>query len=101
MVKAMIFLSRREGMSLDQFRHWWLNEHRAMAEQLPGLRKHAFNLLAEGPFDAVVEQWFESHETMLSSYDTDIGRRVAADSLAHVSARQRVIVEEYCFALTD
>ena len=76
MVKAMIFLKRREGMSLDAFRSWWIDRHRPMAEKLPGLRRHAFNLLAEGPYDAVVEQWFELLAAMRASYETEIGRDV-------------------------
>ena len=101
MVKAMIFLKRRDGLSLDEFRLWWLDVHRPLAEKLPGLRRHAFNLLADGPCDAVVEQWFDSEDAMRSSYDTAAGRAVFADSQAHVRDRERVLVEEHVFVLPD
>jgi uncharacterized protein (TIGR02118 family) len=87
-------------MSLDAFRSWWIDRHRPMAEKLPGLRRHAFNLLAEGPYDAVVEQWFESLAAMRASYETEIGRDVVADSRKHVSARERVIAEEFVFEVS-
>lgn len=97
MIKAMIFLKRRPDLTKAEFARWWLESHRPMAEQLPGLKRHAFNLAADGPYDAVVEQWFESPDAMAWSYETEIGRRVVADSRAHVSDRIRVLVEEFVF----
>jgi uncharacterized protein (TIGR02118 family) len=97
LVKAMIFLARRPDLSREAFRDWWLGSHRALAEQLPGLRRHTFNLVDDGPYDAVVEQWFDSADTMAACYDTDAGKAVIADSAAHVANRRRVIVEEFAF----
>ena len=96
--KAVIFLKRRDGLTRDAFRDWWLTGHRAMAERLPGLVRHTFNLLPEdAPYDAVVEQWFEDAGAMSAAYVTDIGRAVAADSAAQVKARIRTVVEEFDF----
>ena len=97
MIKTMIFLKRRDGLTREEFARWWLERHRPLAERLPGLRKHAYNLLADGPFDAVVEQWFEDEVAMRSSYDTKEGRAVVADSQLHVSVRHRVVADEYVF----
>lgn len=100
--KAVIFLTRRDGLTREAFRDWWLTGHRAMAEKLPGLVRHCFNLLPEdAPYDAVVEQWFESADAMNGAYATDIGRAVAADSGAHVKARIRILVEEFDFPIAD
>lgn len=97
MVKAMIFLARRPDLSPETFRDWWLGPHRALAERLPGLRRHAFNLLVDGPYDAVVEQWFDTADAMAACYDTDAGKAVIADSTAHTANRKRVLVEEFAF----
>jgi uncharacterized protein (TIGR02118 family) len=100
MHKAVIFLTRRGDLSRDAFRSWWLGSHRKLAEDLPGLRRHTFNLLPEdAPCDAVVEQWFDSREALEGAYQTPAGKRVAADSAAHVSARTRLVVEEFAFTL--
>jgi uncharacterized protein (TIGR02118 family) len=102
MMKTMIFLRRRSDMSRAAFLEWWLQHHRGLAERLPGLRRHSFNLLpAEAPFDAVVEQWFDSAEAARSAYLGEIGRAVAADSLEHVSERMRLEVEEHDFPLVE
>lgn len=97
LVKAMIFLKRRAGLSREAFRDWWLGTHRTLAEGLPGLRRHAFNLLEDGPYDAVVEQWFDTTGAMVACYDTDAGKAVIANSAAHTANRKRVVVEEFAF----
>jgi uncharacterized protein (TIGR02118 family) len=100
MAKMMIFLKRRADLSQASFARWWLDRHRPMAERLPGLRRHSFNLLPDGsPFDAVVEQWFDSLEAAETAYAGVTGGEVAADSLAHVSDRLRVGVEAHDFRL--
>jgi uncharacterized protein (TIGR02118 family) len=102
MHKALIFLTRASGISRESFRQWWLEEHRPLAEQLPGLKRHAFNLLDDGsPYDAVVEQWFATHEDLRRAYETPEGRAVAADSLSKVSHRLRLIATEFSFTVGD
>lgn len=96
----MIFLTRREGVSREAFADWWLTQHRPLAERLPGLRSHAFNLLpGDGPVDAIVEQWFESPEALMACYDTDAGRAVVADSARFVGERRRVMVDDHNFQI--
>jgi len=95
MFKAMILLKRAEGTSFRAFREWWLVDHKPLAAQLPGLMKAVFNLVdGEGEFDGVSELWFDSEEAFTAAYETDIGKRVAADSLVHVSRRERLLVSE-------
>ena len=102
MFKAIILLSRREDLSADDFRRWWLDEHAPLARQLPACRRLVFNLLADVPDersaagpDGISELWFDSREAFDAAYATDLGRRVAADSAAHVRSRVRLFVEEH------
>ncbi len=92
----MIGLVRRDDMSHDEFAHWWIHEHAPLARTLPGVRRIRFNLLGEdAPFDGIAELWFDSAEAADAAYATEIGKAVAADSLAHVSSRVRMPVEEH------
>ena len=98
MFKAIILLTRREGMSREAFREWWIEQHAPLARQLPGVRDACFNLVAEGPDEApdgISELWFDSQEAFEAAYATDIGQRVAADSMANVAGRQRLFVHEH------
>lgn len=94
--KAVILLTRREGLGRADFRRWWLSEHAPLARQLPGLRGLCFNVVEseDADVDGVSELWFDSREAFEAAYASEIGQRVAADSLAHVSRRERLIVDE-------
>jgi uncharacterized protein (TIGR02118 family) len=99
MFKAMILLTRREDLSRDDFRRWWLEEHRPLALGLPGLRRMVINLVEEGPeeggIDGVSELWFDSRDDFFAAYATDHGKAVAANTMAHVTSRVRYLVTEH------
>jgi uncharacterized protein (TIGR02118 family) len=98
MFKVMIMLTKREDMTHEEFGAWWLNEHAPLARQLPGVRRIVFNLVdqtPDAPCSGITELWFDSREAFEGAYTTDIGKQVAADSLAHVSGRVRVPVQEH------
>jgi uncharacterized protein (TIGR02118 family) len=96
MFKAIILLTRAEGTSREEFRSWWLERHAPLARQLPGLRRLVFNVVEsdEAPYDGVSELWFDTREDFDAAYARAIGTQVAADSLANVSARARLFVDE-------
>lgn len=95
MFKAIILLKRREDMSHEEFRQWWLVDHSKKAATLPGVRKIMFNLADDGSaYDGVSELWFDTKADFEAAYATEIGKGVAADSLAHLSARERMFVVE-------
>jgi uncharacterized protein (TIGR02118 family) len=96
--KAIILLKRKTGVSTEEFRSWWLERHAPMARQLPGVRRLCFNLAAgdgAAEFDGVSELWFDSQAAFDAAYASEIGRKVAADSLANVGRRERLFVEEH------
>jgi uncharacterized protein (TIGR02118 family) len=96
MFKAIILLTRAEGSTRDEFREWWLERHAPLARQLPGLRRLVFNVVEtdDAPCDGVSELWFDSKQAFEAAYATEIGQAVAADSLANVSGRVRLVVDE-------
>jgi hypothetical protein len=42
----------------------------------------------------MAELWFESQEAFTEAYATEIGKAVAADSMAHLASRVRMFTEE-------
>jgi uncharacterized protein (TIGR02118 family) len=96
MFKAMILLTKKPEMTAAEFRHWLLEEHAPLAATLPGLRRLVYNIARsdEPPADGIAELWFDSEEAFTGAYATEIGRAVAADSLAHVAGRVRGFGEE-------
>ena len=98
MFKAMILLTRRADTTHDDFVGWWLTEHAPRAALLPGARRVVFNVVEpsapEAGIDGISELWFDSQAAFEAAYATEIGKDVAADSMAHVSGRARLFVEE-------
>ena len=98
MVKIMILLKRRDNLSMQEFKDWWLVAHKDLAVQLPKLRKACYDLV-EGDedtlYDGVAELYFDSVADFTAAYQSEIGQKVASDSLAHVSKRDRLITHEY------
>lgn len=95
MFKAIILLKRRDDMTHEEFKSWWLDKHAPKAAELPNVRRICFNLAQDGgAFDGISELWFDSQEDFEAAYATDIGKAVAADSMAHLSARERLFVTE-------
>jgi len=96
MFKAIILLTRAEGASREEFCAWWLERHAPLARQLPGLRRLVFNVVEteDAPCDGVSELWFDSLDAFEAAYASEIGRAVAADSLANVGSRVRLFVDE-------
>lgn len=93
--KAIILLSRRDDMTHEEFLSWWFDEHAPLAAQLPNVRRIVFNASDDhDDVDGVSELWFDSRSDFDAAYATEIGKQVAADSMAHVRSRVRVFVDE-------
>jgi uncharacterized protein (TIGR02118 family) len=96
MFKAIVLLTRKEGSTREEFRDWFLGPHAELVLGLPGLRGRRYNLVEnESDLDGVAELWFDSQQAFEDAYATELGSRVAADSLAHVSRRERLFVTEH------
>jgi uncharacterized protein (TIGR02118 family) len=96
MFKAIILLERREGTTREEFRRWWLGPHAELARGLPGLRGLRFNVVEseDATADGISELWFDTRDAFDAAYASEHGQRVAADSLANVGRRERLLVSE-------
>ena len=84
-------------MTTEEFKQWWLFEHRPLASKLPRLRRGVFNLVTEPngiDVDGVSELWFDNESDFEAAYASPIGKKVAEDSLENVDRRQRLLVLE-------
>src|SRR4051794_31803113 len=66
MIKVMSLIKRKEGMSLDAYRTWALEEHPKLARNIPGMKRYQVDVMVKddpaNPFDSVSEMWFDSEE---------------------------------------
>ena len=98
MLKVISLLKRKEGMSLEEFRHWALEEHPALGMKLPGMRHYRISVVLQDnpalPADAVSEFWFDDNAAREAAFATDEGKAAAADATAHCSSRTHLLTEE-------
>jgi len=102
MVKVILLLHRREGMSVEEFRRYWRESHAPLLVQLPDLQRLVFNYGQSdatggvAPYDGISEDWFESAEAMQAAFSSPAGQAVLADvpNFLDPSKIQMTVVEE-------
>src|SRR4029453_8894903 len=93
MQRVVIYLQRQTALPQPLFFDWWLGQHRALAEQLPGLRQYIISLATdaqEGPFDGMAELWFDDLEATHAAFASPAGQAAHADADAHVVRLERL-----------
>jgi len=84
MLKFMVVLYRRPGMTPAGFRRHLQEIHGPLARRLPGLRKYTQNFVVPDPkrdpsWDAIVELYFDNWETMEAAWVSPQGAASDAD----------------------
>ncbi len=80
MLKFLVVLYRRPDVSGEEFHSILRNEHAALAERLPGLRKYIQDHVASDPsrghpgWDAVVELYWDDWPSMEAAWLTPEGQ---------------------------
>lgn len=114
MIKVMWFLKRAEHLTLEEFGRWWRNVHAhdIKADQKPYLKKYLIDLrveddgafagkpTGESKWDGIAEQFFDTIEDYNAVYGRT-ERPTRADTLAHTSAFERLVVHEYAVPMDE
>ena len=98
MQRVVVYLKRRTGLLQPRFFAWWLGQHRALAEQLPGLHWYTISLAAgaqDGPFDGMAELWFDDLAAADAAFASPAGQAARADADGHVARRERLNLTEH------
>jgi uncharacterized protein (TIGR02118 family) len=99
MIKILSMMKRKDGMSIQDFRKWMLEEHAEFGKQFPGIKGYKICVVtddaADGPYDAVNELYFDDLATFQAALATDIGAQAGADIKEHCAPdRFRLVTEE-------
>ncbi len=86
MVKLVWCVTRKPGMSLEEFQRYWRDVHGPIAAKVPGVRRyiqsHVLPSAGDGEreaYDGIAEIWFDDHEAMQSSLASPEFHATAAD----------------------
>jgi len=99
--KLIGILKRPEGVSIEAFHQWWLQEHATFVKRFPGLKRYAINLTTSGDqrYDGVAEVWFEHKEDLEKVFSTQEGQAARRSATSHsgelaiLFTREHMIVE--------
>lgn len=101
MVKLIAFLKRKPGMTMDEFKVRWVDEHCKLSAQMPGLLGYRVNIAIDHQpdtgmiYDGTAELWWESVEAMEAAFASDIGKAAGADADLFADVRLHLYTEEY------
>ena len=106
MVKRMSLLTRKEGMTKQEFlKHW--NDHLPMSHDVPGLRRYVLcHIVGEpvrtdvalrwevGQVDGIAEIWFDDQAATDRAFASPEGRRWLAHGASFIGRQKTFVVEE-------
>ncbi len=112
MIKMIITIKRREGMSHEEFVHYQREIHRPLLMSIPEARQYIRRFVVSYPipapdysgpdYDSVVEAWFDSMEDMnalyfsenfLSKVDPDHKNFMDLSAYGRIVAEEEVVME--------
>ena len=110
MIKMIITVKRRDGMTHDEFVHYQRDVHRPLLTSIPEFSRYVRRFVVSFPiaapdysgpdYDSVVEAWFDSMEDMNALYFSDnFASTVAPDhqNFMDLSGYGRIVSEEDVF----
>lgn len=96
MLKALTWFSRKPGMSIEDFRTYWREEHPKVVLQMPGLVAYNQNPVndigaSKGQrfCDGVAETWWHDRETLRAHRDTEELAALMADEDRFIDPNRR------------
>jgi uncharacterized protein (TIGR02118 family) len=101
MIKAITFVKRRPGMSVEDFQAYWREKHPLVVERLPGLRRYVQShaLLSgyrkgELLWDGIAEVWMDDVEAFRRLPGTREYDAVLADEKAFIGRSAMLLVDD-------
>jgi uncharacterized protein (TIGR02118 family) len=95
--KLIGILKRPEGVSIEAFHQWWLQEHATLVKRFPGLKKYAINLATTGDqrYDGVAEVWFDSQQDLERVFSTREGQAARQSATSHSGELTILFTQEH------
>lgn len=104
MIKSISLLSRREGLSHDEFVHEWVHVHAPLARAVPGLRRYVLSPVSAQPgrpdvpahgiaIDGVAELWYDDAAGMAAALSSP-GMKALRDHGATMIGRATTCITE-------
>ena len=101
-VKVVALLRAQPGMSREDFRRRWVQEHAPLALRMKRLRGYRINVAidqqeidGELPYDGTAELWWDTVEDMEADFASEAGVLAGEDADSFTVVRQHIYTEEH------
>jgi uncharacterized protein (TIGR02118 family) len=105
MIKTLSLLTRKEGLTHEEFMRHWVEVHAPLAHAVPGVRRYVQSHIAGErtrpdipsaaiEVDGVAELWFDDRAAMARSNASPEARRLHADGALFIGWIKTFITEE-------
>ena len=107
MIKAISLLTRKDGLTHEQFVKHWLEIHAPLAHAVPGIRRYVQShivderkradiapLGVEAEIDGIAELWYDDRDAMARALATPEAKALHADGARFIGRIKTFIVEE-------
>lgn len=105
MIKSISLLTRRDGMTHEQFVRHWVEVHAPLAHRVPGLRRYVQSHILEErkrpdipsidvEVDGIAELWYDDRDAMARALATPEARALHADGALFIGRIKTFTVEE-------
>jgi uncharacterized protein (TIGR02118 family) len=104
-IKSISLLTRKDGMTHEQFMKHWVEVHAPLALAVPGLRRYLQSHILEErkrpdipsidvEVDGIAELWYDDRETMARAIATPEAKTLYADGALFIGKIKSYTVEE-------
>ena len=105
MIKSISLLTRKPGISREEFVQHWTQVHAPLAHKVPGVRRYVLSLIQQEPTradvptqevqaDGIAELWYDDVESWRAAYASPEGRALHADGATFIGRIKTFITHE-------
>jgi uncharacterized protein (TIGR02118 family) len=106
MIKSISLLTRKDGMTHDQFMTHWIHVHAPLDHAVPGLRRYVQSHIVEErtrpdipatpvDIDGVAELWYDGRDAMARALASPEAKALHADGVLFIGRIKTFTVEEH------
>ncbi|HEU5192886.1 MAG TPA: EthD domain-containing protein [Methylomirabilota bacterium] len=105
MIKSVTLLTRKPGLTHEQFMRHWVEIHAPLALRVPGIRRYVQTHLLEErtrpdipssdfEIDGVAELWYDDHDSMRRALASPEGKALYADGALFIGQVKTYTTQE-------
>lgn len=105
MIKSISLLTRRDGMTHEQFVRHWVEVHAPLAHRVPGLRRYVQSHILEErkrpdipsidvEVEGIAELWYDDRDAMARALASPEARALHADGALFIGRIKTFTIEE-------